>query len=247
MTYLPTYKSLSVLCCAFAISACQSTGMDANPQTAHYFDGKNMTGTIRPSGCRSTYASPWVAKLIDGKVVGHMMSAASDNEPEMRSRPQKFSLPIRDDGTFGSLSGDGPHRLWLRWWASTKSGYGSNSPGSNKRNAHKSPIKEAKYSWVSGQVLKNGDINLKVRWGTSLGHGSCSGNAYFINGTSDEDKIMTAVKNAPNICSGGKAALKDKSADLIKSLKAEGAIDKSKDFDALDFRIGRIYAHKCKT
>jgi len=172
------------------VSACQTTstgtssssGPSAAPDDAQTFDGSQMRGYIDAVGCRkltdgSTWKPDWNADYTEGKIVGSMITGRRDNEPAMQLTPQNFSLPVGDDGTFGASSGDGPHRLWLRWWASSSSGWGSNSANSGR--AHEYSGRIAKYQWVSGKVSKNGDIYVHVRWGTTDGHGSCDGEAYF--------------------------------------------------------------------
>lgn len=250
MTIFEKLKLTAALCGVLTLAACQSTSTGTTssgsaPDNAQFFDGQKMTGKIYSRGCRSTWSPDWQADLIDGKLVGHMMSSRSDNEPDMAQKVQKFSIPVEADGTFGARSGKGPHRLWLRWWASSKSGYGSKSPGKNKRMAHKYSGREGKYQWVSGQVLKNGDIKIYVKWGTSLGHGTCDGKAYFKNSISDEQKIMAAIENDPKICEGDKTEFDGRKDAQIQSLKADGSISKGKDFSNLDFRLGRLYKAKC--
>ncbi len=215
------------------------------PDDAHFFDGKTMRGHLKEKGCRKSSGAPsWSADLVEGKVTGFLMSSTRDNEPGKAYMPQHFSLPVRKDGTFGKTGGEGPQRLWLRWWAPKSSQY--SSTGSRSGQAHKYVARKPKYQWVSGKVLKNGDINIHVRFGAPAHSGSfCSGYAYFRNDISDEVKITMAVEKDPELCSGDLKAFKKRASDHIQNLKKAGSISKGKDYGHMDFRLRRIFTGKC--
>ncbi len=217
----------------------------AFPDDAFYFDGKEMRGALSTKRCAQSGWSPaWQAELKEGKIVGHLMTDARNNEPNMMRKPQPFSLLVREDGTFGSKQGDGPHRLWLRWWAPHNSKYSER--GSKSGRAHEYSGRKPKYQWVSGKVLKNGDIKIRVDWGAPVNSKSfCYGKAYFRNDIPDTKKISNAIEADPNLCSGDLKSFQDLAASHIKKLKEAGNIPKKKDYGFLNFRLRRLYNGKC--
>ena len=134
---------LSSIACTYLllIASAQAAGNE------YIFDGHKISGGIKEYGCRKHQGGDplFVATLNGDTIEGSMKSAGPrDNEIGMALVPQHFSLAIRDDGTFGSDHGDGPSRLWLRWWASKSSGYGSNT----SKSAADYSGRKGKYQWV---------------------------------------------------------------------------------------------------
>jgi hypothetical protein len=224
----------------FSLGALFSFAAVAGSEPLFIFDGKEMRGSIKPSGCRSDYRPPWNVDYVDGKIVGSLLSAGSDNDdPSLTKTPQHFSLPVSEDGSFGATSGDGPHRLWLRWWASKSSGYGSSSG----KSAANYSGRKAKYQWVSGKVHKNGDIQVRIKWGTADNHGACSGKAFFKVGTDPSTTISNWIDANDQVCSKNVK-------EFTKALKKQ--IEEFRDDELIDselvyskFLIKKLYKKNC--